>query len=124
MRLEPDKERFIDPDALTSAFVVHAVDISDERSPAQFITFWCRGKTLCDSWAITHGINPDNHQRDLYHLDDPWIPTTWPGKESQGWNKHCHVDLASPPKWGDFTPYLDGIPPKVQDAIRQHLAGV
>ena len=58
IRVEPDKERFIDNNAPFSSFVVHAVDISDERSSGNFITFWCRGKTLRNTWAIATASTP------------------------------------------------------------------
>lgn len=120
-RLEPDKVRFVDPDARTSRHPIFAVDLSDDRSARHFLTFWCKGKTLRDAWAIANGIDPDNHDRDVYHRDGPWIPETFPGMESAGWGKHCHLDLARPPAFADIEPFAADIPANVLAEIRAYF---
>ena len=108
IRCEPDKVRFIDPDAEYSLALVHTVDLSDERSVQQFVTLWTKGKR--PDWSDRM---PD-HARDVYHRDPPWLPTAFPGKEQKGWQTHYHLNLRSAPTWDDLQPFLSELSPALR----------
>lgn len=116
IRLEPDKTRFLDANAEDGDFLIHAVDFSDSRSKQHFLTVWTKHKRpdWSDRW-------PD-HNRDVYHLDPPWIPETFPGKEKEGWSTHYHVNLIAPPTLADLEPFLEHIPPAILEQMQLELS--
>lgn len=120
IRCEPDKVRFCGPEE--GPHIIHTVDLSDQRSVRQFLTFWTKGRgERVQGWAASHGLD-GHHQREVYHREPPWLPAMYPGKESgDPWSNHYHVDLSLPPTWEDIEPYTDEMPPEVQEAIRRYL---
>lgn len=119
LRCDPDKVRFCDPEALTSASRVHSVDLSDDRSSRPFLTLWVKGEA--DAWAEAVGLSRD-HDRAVYHRDLPWLPATFPGMEFKRWDKHYHLDLPGPPVWSDVEQFASDIPRALLEEIRQYLA--
>ena len=124
IRCEPDKIRFYDPDAEHNEYLIHTVELSDDRSLSQFVTLWFKGKEQhrpeVEQWKRERGLD-DHHKRELYHRDGPWIPAQFPGKESKGWSHHSHIDLTAPPRLTDMEPYEADIPPSVLETIGAYL---
>lgn len=123
--------RFNDPGALVNPALVHTVEVSEAGDAQQFFTLWLKGGTKGElgaaaKWAQSKGLL-SNHKVEIYHAgagNYGWLPQVWPGKESEGWSRHYHVDLAGPPVWTDFTPYVDQIPEALQDAVVGYLRGL
>ncbi len=125
VRCEPDIVRFCDPDATDNRFRIHTVELSDERSTTQFVTLWFKGQESelpgIEAWKRERGLR-NHHQREVYHRGPAWLPTQYPGKQKRGWSHHCHVDLNRPPQWNDLEPFVDEIPPALQDDLRLYLS--
>ena len=112
--------RISDPDSPATIWLVHTVEIGPT-----FITFWLKGQLPGRAWAAKHGLK-DKHNTEVYHVGEgnyAWLPGVFPGKESQGWSQHYHVDLSAPPTLADFTPYLDETPPALHRMILGYFSG-
>lgn len=118
IRCEPDIVRFCDPEATENDCLIHTIELSDDRSIRQFITFWLKGAN--EAWKQKHRLD-DHHQRDVYHRGPPWLPAQYPGKQKRGWSAHYHVDLESPPTAADLDRFTEDIPPAIWDEIQNHL---
>lgn len=118
MRLEPDKIRFLDP-VKESNDRIHAVDLSDERSPSQFITIWMRGRD--QEWMDANGMTPCVHAGEIYHRDDG--PHHWVAERYGilSWGMHWHKDLEAPPKLEDIEPFAHGMSAGLIARIRAHF---
>ena len=104
---------------------MHSVEVSEAHDARQFLTFWCKGQKPGRTWAARHGL-PDRHDPAIYHVGPGnygWLPGMFPGKESQGWSTHYHLDLPGAPSWADLEPYLDAIPTTIQAEVREYLNG-
>lgn len=121
MRCEPDKQRFCDPEAMTAAHLIHTVELSDERSVRQFITFWVKSRERGEAWRLAKGLGKE-HDREIYHRGLPWLPETFPQANGE-WSKHYHLDLHSSPTWADIEPFCGEIPEVIQEEIKVYLAG-
>jgi hypothetical protein len=121
IRCEPDKSRFCDPEATTNEYLIHTVELSDERSTSQFFTLWFKGKFgAIEEWRTAKGLD-DHHNRAVYHRCGPWLPAQYPDKDSRGWSHHAHIDLQHAPTMADLQPYAEQIPPAILDEIKAYL---
>lgn len=124
--LNPDKARFCDLEAESSDKPIHTVEISDSRSVRQFITLWFKGKDKGSAWAEANG-NAGLHDPEVYHREktepdfQPFISRLWPGKESEGWSNHYHIDLNRPPQLSDFDSLTSIIPDSILTELTDHL---
>lgn len=121
-----DKVRFVDPDAVRNAELVHTVELSDRRSSRHFVTLFLKGRTpASDAWVRETGLSEDNHHDPaIYHRDDKktqWVYGYWPDKKDEGWVFHYHVRLDGPPKLSDLAPYEVQIPAVVMTEIANYL---
>lgn len=117
--VDPDKVRFVGPAADPAP--VHAVEVSDGRGVAHFVTFWCRGPEAGKGFAARHGLD-DRHDRATYHREaGPWLPQTFPGMEKLGWSRHYHLDLAAAPGWDDVRPFVADLPAGMVAELREYF---
>lgn len=112
IRLHPDKMRFVDDCALGDPHLIHAIELSDERSSRQFATVWVKGKhtgpranKAVAAFAARHGLT-DHHDAATYHRGDH--PET--ARLAHGWLTHFHIDLPAPPTWADVERFAADMP--------------
>lgn len=123
IRVNPDKVRFCDPDAMsTDEPIVHTVDLSDDRSLRNFITLYCKGQDRGREWAARHKM-PTHHDREIYHREEPWLPKQFPGMEGHGWQYHVHIDTGdNPPTLEDVMAFREWIPDCIIEEITEYFS--
>ena len=114
--------RFHDPFAEQNEYLIHTVEISDERDPENFVTFWFKGQKQGRAWAAEHGIK-EKHDPAIYHTTGKytWMPDVFPGKESQGWSTHFHVDLREQPTFEDLERFAADLPLRLLAQIEAYF---
>lgn len=124
--VNPDKVRFSDLNAPHNGCDVHTVELSDCRSMQHFVTLWFKGQKAGERWAQQVG-NSGLHKPEVYHREktepdfQPFISRLWPGKESEGWPTHYHIDLAAEPQYADVSGLFCLLPQSIVDELSEHL---
>jgi hypothetical protein len=122
--VEPDKLRFLDLAAEASPYYVHTVELSDDRSLAQFFTLWVKASNREDinAWVEDVGLDKNLHDPGLFHRDDErfaWIGNTFKSAHPGQWATHYHVMTDGPPRPAFLLPFKEQIPPEVWEEINQ-----
>ena len=112
---ERDRLRFVDETAPDNEHWVHAVEVSDHRSPRHF----------CTCYVKQHRRAVDakypKHNREMFHGGEShmkWTEEVHPGKR---WAAHFHISLDHPPTLEDLKEFRHEISDELWDELRTNL---
>lgn len=113
-----DNTRFIDREFFSEDKLFHSVEVSDDRSRRNYVTFystWPSRDLLARLAELDrrHGVKLFEHNPDIYHRNGArskcWLQAIFPDADVKSMKKHFHWNLKSVPTKADVEFVLDQI---------------
>lgn len=127
-RPETDKVRFVDTAlAAGEPYLIHTVELSDERSLAHFMSCYVTGlgdTALQERVPFTRQIDLRDHNPAVFHRDDEsalWVDRHFRKAVRKAWTRHFHWRFKAAPGRESVLHVLDELGSAVSDRLRWEI---